>query len=166
MTKNGFIAGLQSGYDVLRSKTSVTAVQSNQVFFTFNILTPYPFVNQATGSAYFQNQFININPYLGYRFHIKKTSLDVVGGADIGINTGSYDKGKATSEGDIYTTNLKKPNAPTDWRAKLALLYEYQRFGVDLSYAYGLTNYYTQGGSNPLEAHSRLLRFGVSYRIY
>ena len=166
VAKSGFIAGLQGGYDILRSKTNVTAVQSDQIIYTFNILTPYPGVSPAAGSAYFQNQFINLNPYFGYRFHIKKVSLDVVGGTDIGINTGSYDKAKAISENEIYTVDLKKPNAPTDWRAKLALVAYYNKFGVDVSYAYGFTNYDTQGGSNPLEAHSRLLRFGVSYRIY
>ncbi|MGZ3756098.1 MAG: hypothetical protein ACXVAY_16750 [Mucilaginibacter sp.] len=168
VARSGFIIGLQTGYDILRSKTEITGVYP-MYYYTglgnFYFIQPVPVA--ATGQSYLQDKFINLNPYLGYRFNLKKIQLDIMPGADIGFNISSYDKGKATSSYDmVYWTNLKRPNAPTDVRLKMGIAAYYKRFGVNANYAYGLTNYEKNMiGDAVYDAKSRLIRFGISYRI-
>jgi len=177
VTGCGFIIGLQTGYDILRSKTDITGVYPNGVFFAlpsyynFNILSS----SQATGATYLQDMFINLNPYIGYRFHYRKVRLDILPGADIAFNINSYDKGNATTifyngtnynNSTTYQTDVKRPNAPTDIRLKMGLAAYYNKFGINASYARGLTNYEKNMiGDAGYDAKSRLIRFGISYRI-
>lgn len=167
VTKSGFIVGLQTGYDILRSKTEINGVYPYVVFTTFFLLPNGP--APATGQSYLQDKFINLNPYLGYRFNFKKIQLDILPGADIGFDINSYDKGKATTsyDGTVYTTNLKRANAPTDIRLKMGLAAYYKRLGINASFAYGITNYEKNMiGDGEFDAKSRLIRFGISYRIF
>jgi len=171
VTGCGFIIGLQTGYDILRSKTDITGVYPFEVFFAFpNYFSYYiPAPTPATGATYLQDKFINLNPYLGYRVHYKKVKLDILPGADIAFNISSYDKGKATqtfTNGQTYQTDLKLPNAPRDVRLKMGLAAYYDRFGINASYARGLTNYEKNRiGDAGYDAKSRLIRFGISYLI-
>ncbi len=88
-------------------------------------------------------------------------------GIDLGFDVNSYDKGRATdNDGNVYRTDLKLINAPTDVRLKLGVAATYKRFGITAAYLHGLTNLYknTTGNGNG-EAHSELLSFGITYRV-
>ena len=114
-----------------------------------------------------QDQGIDFNPYVGYRLIFGKIKLDRMPGIDLGFDMNSYEKGKTTdSEGNIYQTNLKLLNPPTDVHLKLGVAATCKRFGITAAYLRGLTNLYkntTIGNSG--EAHSELLSFGITYRI-
>ena len=166
ISKNGFIGGLQAGYEVLRSKVGITGYDPVTFY-----LSPgpnfIPYKIPVKGQTFLQDQDIDLNPYVGYRFLIGKIKLDLMPGIDLGFDMNSYDKGKATDNvGNVYRTDLKLLNAQTDVRLKLGVAATYKRFGIVAAYAHGLTNLYkvtTVNGSD--DAHSELLSFGVTYRI-
>jgi hypothetical protein len=167
--KCGFIVGLQTGYDILRSKTEI----NEQVSYIFATPSPSYAMYQGpptfTGATYLQDKSINLSPYLGYRFSLKNIQLDILPGADIGLNINSYDKGNATNEygGTVYTTDLKRPKEPTDIRLKMGTVLYFKRLGINASYAYGLTDYNkNMTGDGTYNTKSRFIRFGVSYRIF
>jgi hypothetical protein len=166
ISKSGFITGLQAGYEILRSKLDVIGYDP-----VTSYLAPGPnflsFQIPAKGQTFLQDQDIDLNPYIGYRWLIGKIKLDIMPGIDLGFNIDSYDKGKATDDdGNVYRTDLKLLNAPTDLRLKLGAAATYKRFGITAAYLHGLTNLYkitTVNGGD--DAHSELLSFGVTYRI-
>jgi hypothetical protein len=170
VSKGGFIAGLQGGYDVLRSIVDINGVYPP--FFLFGpaeeLATP------AKGQIALQNQNFNINPYLGYRLNLKKIKIDFMPGIDVSFNVNSYDKGTVTTtDGMVYKVDNKMPKPPTDVRLRLGIAATLNRFGLTAGYAYGLTNFASNldvnasGTSTPApNAHSELIRFGISYRIF
>ena len=176
VSKKGLIAGLQAGYDVLRSKVLISNVYPPIEYF----YDPGSYINYnndfaAKGQTYLQDQSININPYIGYRLRFKKVSVDMLPGAEFGINVRSYDKGSAKSaDGTVYSTNNKLPDAPLDVRLKFGIAAYYKRFALTAAYSHGLTNYtksvYIPDVPNSSEkiaqTHSELLRLGLSYRIF
>lgn len=89
-------------------------------------------------------------------------------GVDLAFNVRSSDRGNATTTGDNgikYTVDRKMDKAPTDVRLKFGAAAIYKRFGLTASYAHGLTNYESKMIGGDFEAHSELIRFGLSYRI-
>ncbi|HEY8782888.1 MAG TPA: hypothetical protein VIM16_14785 [Mucilaginibacter sp.] len=171
--KTGFIAGLQAGYEILRSKTDINAVYPYNVYY-FTTGNYYNGPTPAKGQTFLQDQNININPYLGYRLPFKKIKIDIMPGMDFGININSYDKGSATaSDGTVYRVNHKLQKAPTDVRLTLGVAAYYKKLGIIVGCAHGLVNYTSNligmtaggGSSAPQIVHSELLRFGISYRV-
>jgi hypothetical protein len=143
VNKSGLLAGVQAGYDVLRSKVVITKYYPFSIIL-FNVATPgyYDYFNiPVNGQTYLEDKSINISPYIGYRLKIKKIKIDLMPGIDLGFNINSYEKGKATAtDGTTYQTNLKMPKAPTDVRLKFGIAATYNRFGITASFAHGLTN--------------------------
>ncbi len=168
VSKSGFIAGLQAGYDLLRSKVTIDRIIP--LVYFYNTLLPFDYVPYPTpvqGQTFLTDQSINVSPYLGYRLKIKKIKIDLLPGIDLAFNINSYDKGKATgNDGTIYQTNLKLSNAPTDIRLKFRIAAAYKKLGITAGYAHGLTNLdKNTTGDGSYNAHSELIRFGVTYRI-
>jgi len=170
--KSGFIAGLQAGYEILRSKVVINDYKSDYYtiypFYGLGALFPY----QVKGSSFLQDQSINLSPYVGYRLKFKKTSIDLLPGVDIAFNLSSYDKGKATltyppstQVEDTYQTNYKRPDAPTDVRIKFGGALNYKRVAFTASYAHGLINYDKNVTGGDYNAHSELIRFGIAYKL-
>ena len=168
VSKNGFIGGLQAGYEVLRSRVDINS-------FYYPITTdpfpgpnyPIPFHIPVKGQTFLQDQDIDLNPYIGYRWLIGKIKLDMMPGIDLGFNINSYEKGKAKdNNGNVYQTDLKLLDAPTDVRLKLGVAATYKRFGITAAYLHGLTNLYKNMNVNGSDdAHSELISFGITYRI-
>jgi hypothetical protein len=165
VSKCGFITGLQAGYEVLRSKVDINSYIPSYFYLFFTNYGTYQI--PAKGQTFLQNQDININPYVGYRLKIKNIKIDMMPGVDLGFNISSYDKGKAVdSARNVYRTNLKKLDAPTDVRLRFGVAATYKRFGIMAAYAHGLTNLVKNLSSDSsYEIHSELLRFGITYRI-
>lgn len=168
--KKGFIAGIQVGYEVLRSQVNINGYNPLVFYLDYNTYN-FAAVNYqipVKGETFLRNQNININPYIGYRFTVKKANIDLMPGIDIGINTNSYDDGRVTdNSGKVYTTNFKMLGAPTDIRLKFAVSANVKRMGLNLSYANGLTNLDRNNtGYLKYNVHSEILRFGVNYSIF
>jgi len=168
----GFIMGLQTSYEVLRSKVDITGYYPFYVFLAFaNTFAPtYPI--PAKGQAFLQNQAVDLSPYIGYRIKFENVSLDLLPGIDLDFGLRSYDKGKASAtdppsnqSAETYKTNFKRPNPPTDFRLRFGAVANYKRMAVTLSYAHGLTNYDKNMAGGNYNVHSELIRFGIAYKI-
>jgi len=139
VAKCGFIAGLQAGYDVLRSKADITAVDGATILpfpDTFSSSTP------VKGSSVVQNEFINLNPFVGYRLPIKKINIDLLIGLDLPFGVGSYEKSSSTAaDGTVYKTDVNYGKGGFDLRDRFGITISYHRYGITASYAHGLINH-------------------------
>jgi len=172
-----FIIGLQTGYEILRSKVSINTYYpySNQyVLYSSTAIAPNAI--DVTGSTHLQSSYININPYIGYRVSFKKVNVDLLPGIDIGLQTAEpRERGKIKlNDGSEYTTNYSREDQnDTDIRLRFGLAATYKKLGLTASYAHGFSNrypalYYIQdypGTPEAEKAHSELIRFGISYRF-
>ena len=153
VTQSQFVFGLQTGYEVLRSSVQITDINA---------------VIDASGNTIFRHSFINIYPYLGYRFSVRDFDIDVKLGPEAGLPTSSKENGEATlhDDGSTITTNYERNMPDTDYRLRSSATIHYQKWGFSVGYSYGLYNYRSGwiGGTN--KAYSRLIRLGVSYKLF
>ena len=158
VTKKRFVLGLDIGYELLRSNMGINSIDY------YNGYNQNSFV--ASGQAFLNNYFININPQIGYRLILGKLPFDIVGGFDIAHYLKAIEKGNATaSNGMKYsTTNNFKP-INTDIRPRFQISSSYKRVGTYIGYSFGLANYMLGyvGGTN--DCYARILRFGLTYRL-
>jgi hypothetical protein len=155
--KFNFIMGVQAGYEVISNKVAINGVYDGAATET-----------AATGYVNQHNGYIDINPYLGYRFNINKVKLDILPGVDIapGANTYNTVNVKA-SDGTFY--NKYAPfygGAPAlELRYRLGLAAYYKKYGITAGYSHGkdIRNY-NADGPVPSE-YIEIFRLGISYRI-
>ncbi|PWK79929.1 outer membrane protein with beta-barrel domain [Mucilaginibacter oryzae] len=165
--KGGFIVGLQTGYEVLRSKADANRYSPIVTASNLPTITGNDWTFPLTGHVALQNQTINLNPYIGYRFQFNKVKLDILPGVDIGLMLSTRDKGEAKDkEGRLYKVDYERAKSPTDVRLRMGAAASYGRYALNASFAHGLTNYREGwiGGVN--DAHSELWRLGLSYRLF
>jgi hypothetical protein len=169
IAKSGFLVGAQVDYELLRSKVNINGYQPIYYYLDYGPANYIQTPNPANGQSFLQSQAINLSPFIGYRIKGKKIGIDLMPGVDFGFNLNAYDKGKATDDnGQTYHTDLKLADIPNDVRLRFGVAVIYGRFGITASYAYGLTNLYknTTYSDGNYNAHSELVRFGLSYRIF
>jgi hypothetical protein len=158
--KNRFIAGLQVGTELLKSKGDVNQVQTNFA----------PTVRQAEGFVNITNNYLNFNPYIGYRLPVPKMRLDVFAGAEFAYITNSDENGSAKAvNGNTYKINQDRKTVSVDNRLKFGVAAHYDRIGLIASYAHGLKNYLEpmmDGSSQKFGAHTEVMRLGVSLIIF
>lgn len=159
VTKRNLIIGLDLGYEVLSSKISIDRIDG------FNGVNTYQL--NATGETFLKSNFINFNPFIGYRLMVKDISFDLVGGFDIGHCLATNENGKATdSNGKKYTTSEDRKTIKNDFRPRIQFSSSYKKFGLYIGYSFGQTNYLSDMlGNATFESYSRIIRFGVSYQI-
>jgi hypothetical protein len=153
--KCNFILGLQMGYEALGSKVDITGISTNP-------LTP------ATGSFTDRLNYINLNPFVGYRFNLKNVSLDVMPGLDFAIGTSGKQTGKAIADDNVvYNSSSLNGKPDADVRAKLGLAAYYKKFGITASYSHGFVDFNSgllADGPVP-SMRIEIFRLGLSYRI-
>ena len=155
VSKRSFVFGLDMGYEVLRSKVSINQISG----FTGTS-------TDASGQTILTSNFININPFLGYRISTKQVNFDITGGFDIGYNLNTEENGNATAINGIkYETSRDRKTIKWDIRPRIQVSAYYEKLGLYLGYSIGLSNYMKGyvGGTN--EAYSRIFRFGMTYQI-
>ena len=158
VTKKNLDLGLDLGFETLRSKVNINAVNGSSTASSFKI--------PAAGTTFLNSHFINLYPYIGHRFSIKKIIFDLAGGLDFAYCLAASEKGNAKAEnGTIYITALDRKTINLDIRPRIQLSAGYQKWGFYIGYSYGLTNYTAAyvGGTN--ECYGRLARFGLTYRV-
>jgi hypothetical protein len=153
IAKNNFIMGFGLAWEKLRSKQLIDAVSGYST-------------NNAKGTTYLEFNFINTNPFAGYRIHSGAVSIDIVGGFDIAFCVKAREEGKATaSDGKAFRSSLDRKTITTDIRPRIQAATTYKRTGIYFGYSIGLPDYMKNYiGGNP-DAHSRLLRFGITYQL-
>jgi hypothetical protein len=158
LIKKHFIAGLQTGTDVLKSKVEITETTGSS--------TPYP--AYAHGTTAIKNQYINANPFIGYRFDLSKIQFDLSAGLETAFITRSYEEGIIYSDnGSVYKTNNNIKNLKADNRIKFGLAAYYKLIGLNVSYAHGFSDY-TENmiGTKDHGAYTNALRFGIGLKIF
>ena len=154
VAKSDVIAGIQTGYEALGSKVGITSIG-------------YPDA-PASGSFTDHLNYINLNPYVGYRFKLSKVRLDVMPGLDFALGIHGDETGKAiTNDNVTYTSNGSNGTTRSDVRLRLGLAAYYQKFGITASYAHGLTDFNSGLASDSVLPTLRfeVMRIGLSYRI-
>jgi hypothetical protein len=168
ISKGGFIIGLQAAFEVLRSKVNIDTLYGNEVtpFYNYGPEADNIYVH---GQTILQSQFINLNPFIGYRFNIKNVRLDLTPGVDIAFNVNTHEYGRATGAGNnVYQTNYNYGKGKTDLRARFGAAAWYKKFGLTASYSRGLTNYSSHllnDSPTAYTTNSEVMRFGLAYRI-
>jgi len=153
------LLGLDVGYEAMNSKIDITGINSFGAGGSSNL--------PATGVTKLNTQFLNLHPNIGFRFGETITTFDLTAGIDFGIILKSEEKGEAiTATGFTVNTNRDRKNLKTDIRPRLQLAANYQKFGIYAGYSYGLSNYMESiTGGGTWEVSSKVVRFGLSYRI-
>jgi hypothetical protein len=169
VSTQNFIFGLDLGYEMLRSKVSINKISG------FTGTSTYEY--DASGQTFLNTDFINLNPFIGYRIPVKQVNVDVTGGLDFGYNLRTHENGDATAiNGTKYETSADRRTIKWDIRPRVQISASYKKLGVYIGYSFGLSNYvndYNEGtdyyegtnheGTN--EAYSRIFRFGMTYQI-
>lgn len=166
---HGFILGVQSGYEILKSNVDITGVQPllYQVEYTSIAPQNYP-TNPAHGSTTLQSNVININPYIGYRINAGLFHIDLTPGVDIGLTTKMTVKGKGTETDNnaVYYVENKSSKPSNDTRLRMGATLGIKRLNIFAAYAHGLTNLNGDaynGSSHKI--HSDMVRIGLGYRL-
>jgi len=147
--QNKMIAGLDLGYEMLRSRSRITQIALDDMVF------------RTKGRNISSNHFINAFPHAGYLFPISnKIDFSASGGADIGFGLSSREKMKIPDFGDMPGRSTDKIPG-IDFRPRIQIGVTYEKFTFTGSYARGIKNW----GSSDLDARLNVIRFGVQYRL-
>ncbi len=154
--KNKLIYGVQVGYEQLTSRVAITSMYGD-----------FGFISLVDGRAKLQNQYLNLNPFVGKRFGNAQFSLDATIGLDAAIGLSSRELGKVVDVKSPFLmgTGRKLPFPDVDLRPRLNLTGYYRAFGLSLGYSHGLSNYAGKRYSTNAEIFSRLWRVGLAYRL-
>lgn len=159
VSKKNLVFGIDLGYEYLRSKILI-----NEIVFYPGNSTMY----SASGKTFLNYSFINLYPFIGHRFNLKKINFDIIGGFDIASCLKTHEEGNATdSAGTKYTASLDKKRISTDIRPRVQFSLDYNKVGAYIGYSYGLKNYssgYVEGNDSG-ETYARMIRFGLTYQI-
>lgn len=158
VTKYNLVFGLQSAYESLTSKIYITTIWNNDLDYII-----------AEGSKTDLNhQFFNLHPFIGKRFKlIKNLQTDLLIGFDIGFCLGVKEYPDIKTDLGIFNTSHERGKPQDDdYRLRIDIINYYKNFGLTIGYSHGLTNYKNgYEGGLPREVYSRMLRFGLVYKI-
>jgi hypothetical protein len=164
VSKINLLVGLQVGYQNMRSSVDLY-MHKTPLLGASPSATYLPAIG---GHTIFSNQSINYNPYIGYRIKIKRAAIDLDAGLNIDENLRSHENGRTQSDNgpDITTNSDHNPKPSMDFGYRFELKANYLRYGVTAGYNYGTYNYFSGYAGGRPEAYSRMIRFGLSYRIH
>jgi hypothetical protein len=159
ITKRNTLYGATLGYQSLQSKADIVSV---------NIFSGTVLAIPASGEAYRVSNGLNLFLSVGKRFVVKKIPIDLVGGLNFDYIFKAKDKGNAKDiTGATYTLSGERNTIKLDFSPRIQLSTEYKKIGVYAGYSMGLVNYYGMGyvGGGNASAYSKMIRFGISYRL-
>jgi len=154
ITKRKNIYGIGISLEELTSKVNITGMVLSGVDVS-NALT-------AKGKTELKNTFLTFNPFVGHRYSYNKVTFDLLTGLDLAFCLESNENGNATATGLDLTAKSNRPKPSIDFRPRIQVKAEINKFGFIAGYSSGLTNY--QNGNNP-KAYSSFLRLGFSYLL-
>ncbi len=158
ISRSGFLFGLETGFELLRSKADIDLVYTNY----HDSAVQY----RASGSTALHNSFFNFSPYVGYRLPVKAVQADLSIGLDLAYCFRVKEVVNASDEaGNDYHFSRDLTAGNGDIRPRFQLSVAYRRYGVFGGYCFGIKNYKegTVGGS--ADCTSQLTRFGITYRV-
>ena len=147
--KNNFLAGLELGYEVLRTRASITNFVLDDMIF------------RVSGKNINVNHFVNAFPHAGYQFpKLDQITFALSAGADFGFGLDSYDK---ASIPDFLKKSYRNTDniLALDFRPRVHLSASFNRFALTAGYAYGLSDWAHSNSSASLS----VIRMGLQYRL-
>lgn len=152
--KKNFIAGFDIGYEILGSKVLIDGIEG------------YSGSTIAKGKVFLNSNFINANPFFGYRFDISSVSVDLVGGIDIAYCLKTFEDGDITAgDGKEFSISINRRTIDYEIRPRVQCTASYKSYGLYVGYSYGLANYKSSYINGTNECYARLIRFGITYQI-
>lgn len=91
-----------------------------------------------------------------------------MGSIDVALRLSTYDKGSAVAEnGTTYSISWDRSSGMDyDIRPRVQLSSNFDKFGIYMGYSKGLSNYLRgYDGGSPYEGYSRIIRFGLTYKL-
>lgn len=157
--EGGFILGAQAGVEQLRSMVKI-----NKAYVADG--NALPTEQEADGESTVKADFIQFQPYLGWRLLRGSFDLDLTVGTDVGFGRKMQSEGEATLEdGSSYETAYDFSKPRTDFRPRVGLTLYRGHIGLSASYAHGLTNYKSEWDGNNPELFLRAARLGLLFRL-
>lgn len=155
LIRGKFLAGLDAGYENLRTKTHITG-------YTELITT------SSEGHTILNGHFITVSPFMGCRLPAGRFSFDLQAGLDLQRLVKEY----FVEKGEFMHSNGQKIRFENDRnfirqeiRPRFQVTGNYKKMSLYGGYSMGILNYYEDYvGGNP-EAKMNTLRFGLQYRI-
>lgn len=157
VTKSRFRFGIDAGFEVLRSKTSV-----NEVALTDGINSTF---EAAQGRIITNYSFLNFNPHIGYRLKIKSFNVDFDLGIEIAYGLSSVDRGKVNTNARTLNFEWGRKTIKTDYRERYQLTISKNKIGAYIGISGGVENYHPRVIGGPYGALSRMIRFGLIYQL-
>jgi hypothetical protein len=154
VTKTKNIYGIGISFETLTSKVNIdTVTQNGFIYWQYS----------ADGKTSLKNMFVTLNPYVGHRYFYHKMSFNILAGFDLAFCLNSKETGSATASNKSYVTvENNKPKPSIDFRPRIQIKTQINKYGFLVGYSLGLTNYQTQ---NTPKAYSSYLRLGLSYQL-
>jgi hypothetical protein len=155
LSKRKNIYGLGISFEELTSKVNIdkVGISGDPAFLQY----------AASGETKLENRFITLNPFVGHRYSSYKIKFDLLAGFDLSFCLKSKEYGSATtSNQSTFTVENDKTKSSIDFRPRIQIKTEINKFGFLAGYSLGLTNYSTQ---NNLKAYTSFLRLGLSYQL-
>lgn len=155
VTKRKNIYGLGISFEALTTKVSIykVGISGDPAYLEYS----------ANGKTTLKNTFVTFNPFIGHRFSYHKMNIDLLAGSDLAFCLNSKENGNATASNKVnFTVENNKEKPSIDFRPRIQIKTQINKFGFLAGYSFGLTNYQTQSN---LKTYSNFLRLGLSYQL-
>lgn len=156
-TQGSFLVGADVGYEDLRGRVDINQVAGYTGTGTY--------AYDATGKTILSHQFLDLYPFVGYRIPAGPLKLEMLAGLEVGMVLSASEKGSASANGTSYETSMGRKNIKSDIRPRIQLGTTFGKVGVYIGYSLGVKNYFSGYVGGSPECYSRMIRFGMSYRI-
>ncbi|MBD1397660.1 hypothetical protein H9Q13_10820 [Pontibacter sp. JH31] len=159
VSASGFLLGTQAGYEQLRTRAKIDKAFG---YMSHSSSMTHP----ADGKAVIITDYINLQPYIGWRVKQNPIDLDLTLGSDIGFSQKIKERSEATLEdGTEFKIRKDRSESITDFRPRLGITGYHGHFGVSVSYAHGIKNYRANLDGANMKLYTRVLRVGLLYRL-
>ncbi|GAB4094419.1 hypothetical protein [Flaviaesturariibacter terrae] len=161
-----FIGGISLAYERLRSRSRIDTVQTA------------PYNGSQWKTAADQSSFTELNSgfftlhlFIGGRLIDRRVKLDLTVGPEIAFETSSKQVGKVTytdasGRNQAVSVFYSTEQPGIDFRGRSNLMLRTGRFGLQVGYSAGVTNWSQANGSPAGKpAYLRGLRFGISWKL-
>lgn len=157
-TRWNLVSGLDLGYERLNSKVTVDKLDVHKG----NEIDYY----ESTGKRITSYHFLNVHPFIGYRFVLSNVKLDLTGGFDLAYNLKERERAKVTAENGLtYEVTSNEKKLKKDVRPGVQIAAEKGTYGLFAAYSSGCKNYLFGVIGRNAEAYSRVFRIGLTYRL-
>jgi len=150
---NNFLLGVEGAFERLQTKVDLEGSE---------------FVNGSRGLTKLNQQFLNFNPFLGYRVTFEPMTMDMQFGVDIAKTLSINEDGSIEDKNGDKTsfTHDRGKVIDVDIRPRLQFNVNYEHYTVFAGYSWGLKDYHDGIlGANLGPARLNVFRLGLQYQF-